>query len=345
LQDVKVHGDDLHAGRRPGNVIRGCIPASSETGMLEQFPPQPDDTVQIAAVPTRRSIALLVSAAVVAIGVLVGVGFLAFGGLGGPGNGGGGPTTGLPAISPDASAPPSTAPSATPPASPTEPPTTTAPPMPVTATPTLTPTTPPAVAVSIANASMKPPAYQGANCPGSTTAVATVIASGPLTMTYRWTSTALGSPPGGTVSFTFAAAGSHQFSHPFTNITTPNGQVTASFVMVTPVARRASMSYTQKCGAKVTKVTSVPEPLRCQVQFRATLYAGVGPMTVRYHWVYNGAPATGTGATGTWQVTKGGGQTTTPASPKASDTKPVTAVLVIESPVHDQSAQASASCT
>lgn len=314
--------------------------------MLEQFPPQPDDTVEIAAVPARRPIALLVSAAVVAIGVLVGIGFLAFGGLGGPGNGGGGrPTTGLPAISPDASAPPSTVPSATPLASPTAAPTTTAPPMPVTATPTLTPTTLPAVTVSIANASMKPPAYQGANCPGSTTAVATVAASGPVTITYRWTSTALASPPGVSVSFTFAAAGSHQFSHPFTNITTPNGQVTAAFVVVTPVARRASMTYTQKCGAKVTKVTSVPEPLRCQVQFRATLHAGVGPMTVRYHWVYNGVPATGPGATGTWLVTKGGGQATTPASPKVSDTKTVTAILVIESPVHSQSAGASAICT
>jgi hypothetical protein len=126
---------------------------------------------------------------------------------------------------------------------------------------------------------------------------------------------------------------------------TPNGQVAAAFVVVTPVSRRASMTYTQKCGAKVTKVTSVPEPTRCQVQFRAVLHAGVGPMTVRYHWVYNGAAATGPGATGTWLVTAGGGQMTTPASPKVSDVKTVTAVLVIESPVHNQSAGASAICT
>lgn len=312
--------------------------------MLEQFPPRPDDTVEISAVPTRRPIALLVSAAVVAIGVLVGVGFLAFGGLGGPGNGGGGrPTTGLPAISPDPSAPPSTVPSVTPSDSPTAAPTMTAPPVPVTATPTLTPTTLPTVAVSIANASMKPPAYQGANCPGSTTAVATVVASGPVTITYEWTSTLLAA--GGSVTFTFAAAGSHQFRHPFTNITTPNGQVTAAFVVVTPVARRASMSYTQKCGAKVTKVSILPDPTRCQVQFRATLHAGVGPMTVRYHWVYNGVPATGPGAAGTWLVTKGGGQTTTPASPKVSDAKTVTAILVIDSPVRNQSAKVSAICT
>ena len=42
---------------------------------------------------------------------------------------------------------------------------------------------------------MNPPAYQGANCPGSTTAVVTVLASGPVTISYRWTSTALASPP------------------------------------------------------------------------------------------------------------------------------------------------------
>jgi hypothetical protein len=126
---------------------------------------------------------------------------------------------------------------------------------------------------------------------------------------------------------------------------TPNGQVTAAFVIVTPVARRASMTYTQKCGAKVTKVTSLPEPTRCEVQFQATLHAGVGPMTVRYHWVFNGVPATGVNATGVWQVAKGGGQATTPPSPKMSDVKTVTATLVIDSPVRNQSAKVSAMCT
>ncbi|HZD98036.1 MAG TPA: hypothetical protein VE132_07725, partial [Micromonosporaceae bacterium] len=191
--------------------------------MLEQFPPQPDDTIELAAVPAHRPVALIVSAAVVAIGVLVGVGFLAFGGLGSGGSGVRSPGL-LPAISPE---PATSSPSLT---SPTAAPATT--PVAQTATPTLTPTTPLTVAVSIANATMKPPTYVGPNCPGSTTGVATVTASGPVTITYRWVSTSTGSPISGTQSFRFGAAGSHEFSHSFTKIATPDGQVTAAFLIV-----------------------------------------------------------------------------------------------------------------
>ena len=216
--------------------------------MLEQFPPQPDDTVELAAVPARRPIALIVSAAVVAIGVLIGVGFLAFGGLGDSGGGVRSPGL-LPAISaePDTSAPPPAT------SSPAAPPTTATPattPVAQTPTPTGTPSTPPPVAVSISNATMKPPTYVGPACPGSTTGVATVTATGPVTITYRWVRTDIDAPVSGAASFTYGAAGSHQFSHAFANITTPNGQVVAAFVIVTPVSRSASMTYTQKCGAE-----------------------------------------------------------------------------------------------
>ena len=311
--------------------------------MLEQFPPQSDDTAEIAAVPARRPIALLVSASVVAIGVLVGVGFLAFGGLGGPGNGGGSvPTTGLPAIPPDVSAPAST-----PVASSTAASTTSAPPVPVTATPTLTPTTLPTVALSIANATMKPPAYQGANCPGSTSGVVTVVASGPVTITFRWASTALASAPGGTASFTFATAGSHQFSHPFSNIATPNGQVTAAFVIVTPVARRASMTYTQKCGARASKITpkitADPSSTTCSVTFTSTVHAGVGPMTVNYHWKFTG-PGPGNAFSSLSFGRGGGTRAVTTQLRSLADGNKITATLTLDSPVHFQTATVTAAC-
>ena len=314
--------------------------------MLEQFPPQPDDTAEIVAVPAGRPIALLVSAAVVAIGVLIGVGFLAFGGLGNAS--GASSTLGLPAISPDASAPPSiAAPSTSPLNEPTAEPTTTAAPTPVTAMPTLTPTTLPAVAVSIANATMKPPTYQGADCPGSTTAVATVVVSGPVTITYRWATAAVASPPGGTASFTFGTAGSHQFSHPFTDITTPNGQLNAAFVIVTPVARRTSMSYTQKCGAsasKITpKITKSPPALTCSVTFTSTMHAGVGPMTVKYHWKFTG-PGPGN-ETSSLSFGRGGGTQTVASAPRTlANGNKITATLILDSPVHFQTATVTAAC-
>ena len=306
--------------------------------MLEQFPPQPDDTIELAAVPAHRPVALIVSAAVVAIGVLVGVGFLAFGGLGSGGSGVRSPGL-LPAISPE---PATSSPSLT---SPTAAPATT--PVAQTATPTLTPTTPPTVGVSIANAAMKPPTYVGPNCPGSTTGVATVTASGPVTITYRWVSTSTGSPISGTQSFRFGAAGSHEFSHSFTKIATPDGQVTAAFVIVAPVSRRASMTYTQKCGASASKITPKiikdPSGLACLVTFTSTIHAGVGPMTVNYHWNISGA---GTGGdSNSWTFPRGGGDHHASSSTRTLKRgSSAMATLVLATPVRFVTGTVTASC-
>ncbi len=300
--------------------------------MLEQFPPQPDDTIELAAVPAHRPVALIVSAAVVAIGVLVGVGFLAFGGLGSGGSGVRSPGL-LPAISPEpaTSSPPLTSPTTAAPATT---------PVAQTATPTLTPTT---VAVSIANATMKPPTYVGPNCPGSTTGVATVTATGPVTITYRWVSTSIASPTSGTASFKFGAAGSHQFSHAFTKITTPNGQVTAAFVIVAPVSRRASMMYTQKCGASASKITREPSAVPCSVTFASTIRAGVGPMTVNYHWKFTG-PGPGN-ELGSWSFPRGGGTHKVVSHVQAlSHGSTVTATLVLDTPVRFVTGTVTASC-
>jgi|GEM_PF-4484397 len=296
--------------------------------MLEQFPPQPDDTVELAEVPAHRPVALIVSAAVVAIGVLVGAGFLAFGGLGDGGSGVRSPGL-LPAISPE----PGSAPTATPATTPVA----------QQATPTLTRTTPPAAAVSIVNATMKPRTYVGPDCPGSTTGVATVTATGPVTITYRWVSTSIASPTSGTQSFKFRAAGSHQFSHAFTKIATPNGQVTAAFVIVTPVSRRATMTYTQKCGASASKITREPSTVPCSVTFASTIRAGVGPMTVNYHWKFTGSGLDN--EFGTWSVPRGGGthnvMTHTLALSRGST---VTATLVLDTPVRFVTGTVTAGC-
>jgi hypothetical protein len=272
--------------------------------MLEQFPPQPDDTVEFAAVPPHRPIALIVSAAVVAIGVLVGVGFLAS----------------------DSTAPP--------------------PETPTTATTPVAQTPPPAstpnvrVAVSITNAAMKPPTYVGPDCPRSTNGVATVTTTGPVTISYRWVSTAIAS---GTASFTFARAGSHQFSHAFGKISTPNGRVTAAFVVVTPVSRRASMTYTQKCGASASKITRAPSTVPCSVTFVSTIHAAVGPMTVNYHWNFTG-PGSGK-ESGTWSFPRGGGTHKVMSHPlllSPGDT--TTATLVLDTPVRFVTGTVKATC-
>jgi hypothetical protein len=300
--------------------------------MLDQFPPQPDDTVEIAEVPARRPIALIVAAAVVAIGVLVGVGFLAFGNLGGGGSGLRSPGL-LPAISPEPDSASSTTPTATPATTPVA----------QTATPTLTRTTLPAGAVSIVKATMRPPTYVGPNCPGSTTGVATVAATGPVTITYRWVSTSIASPASGTQSFKFSDAGSHQFSRAFTKIATPNGQVTASFVIVTPVSRRATMTYTQKCGASASKITREPSTVPCSVTFASTIHAGVGPMTVNYHWKFTGAGLDN--EFGTWSFPRGGGTHKVMSHTLAlSPGNTVTATLVLDTPVRFVTGTVTASC-
>jgi hypothetical protein len=296
--------------------------------MLEQFPPQPDDTVEFAAVPPHRPIALIVSAAVVAIGVLVGVGFLAFGGLGDSGGAVRSPGL-LPAVSaePDSTAPPP------------ETPTTATTPVAQTPTPASTRTNV-RVTVSITNAAMKPPTYVGPDCPRSTNGVATVTATGPVTISYRWVSTAIAS---GTASFTFARAGSHQFSHAFGKISTPNGRVTAAFVVVTPVSRRASMTYTQKCGASASKITRAPSTLPCSVTFVSTIHAAVGPITVNYHWDFTG-PGPGK-ESGTWSFPRGGGTHKVMSHPvvlSPGDTR--TATLVLDTPVRFVTGTVKATC-
>jgi hypothetical protein len=295
--------------------------------MLEPFAPRPDDTVELPVEPPRRQVALIVAAGVVAIAMLVAVGLLAFGGLGGGGGGGVQPPALLPAVSPSTDVPSS--PASTPQATTT----------PVAVqTPSGTPTV--NVTLNIANATMRPPSYRGSNCPGSATAVATVVAKEPVTITYRWASADL--PQGGVATYTFTAAGSHQFSQPFTNITTPNGQVNATFAIVAPVQRRASMVYTQKCGASVTDVRVAPSSSKggCPVRFIATLRAGVGPMTVSYHWVVNGTKQ----HLHVWQVPAGGGTTTAMPSDALAGVRTEHANLVIDSPVPTKSGQVSASC-
>lgn len=304
--------------------------------MLEQFSPEPDDTAELPATRSSRPVALIVTAAVLGVAVLVGAGFLAFGNLGSGGGGGGIQNPGLPPVVAGPNSP-----GAVPAPGPTSPATT---PVAVT-TPGAMGTSATSLAdVTIADAAMNPANYVGTNCPGATTGTATVIANGPVTITYRWASTQLATN-GGTVTYRFNAAGSHQFTHAFTSIKTPNGHLTASFVVVTPVSRRASMVYTQKCGASVSRVTAmtpIPVGIACSTQFSATLRAGVGPMTVRYHWVFKGgAPADGT--SGVWYVPRGGGRMTLP--PKVvSHQQPVTAKLVVDSPVATQSAPTTASC-
>lgn len=306
--------------------------------MLEQFNPEPDDTAELPATRSSRPVALIVTAAVVGVAILVGAGFLAFGNLGSGGGGGGIQNPGLP---PAAAGPGS--PGAVPAPGPTSPATT---PVAVTtpsATGTLSMSATPLADVTIANAAMTPANYVGTNCPGATTGAATVIASGPVTITYRWSSTQVATN-GGTVTYRFNAAGPHQFTHAFTSIKTPNGHFTASFVVVTPVSQRASMVYTQKCGASVSRVTAmtpVPVGMACTTHVTATLHAGVGPMTVRYHWVFKGGTPVGS-TSGTWYVPRGGGRIT--VSGDVSHQQPVTAKLVVDSPVATQSAPTTASC-
>ena len=302
--------------------------------MLEQFKPEPDDTAELPATRSSRPVALIVTAAVLGVAVLVGAGFLAFGNLGSGGGGGGIQNPGLP---PAVAGPNS--PGAAPAPGPSSPATT---PVAVT-TPSATGTAATSADVTIANAAMKPASYVGTNCPGAATGTATVIAGGPVTITYRWASPQLATN-GGTATFRFNAAGSHQFTHAFTNIKTPNGHLTASFVVVTPVSHRASMVYTQKCGASVSRVsamTPVPAGMACTTHFSAMLRAGVGPMTVRYHWVFKGAAPAGV-TTGTWYAPRGGGNKTVEYN--LSHQQPVTAVLVVDSPVATKSPPTTASC-
>jgi len=297
--------------------------------MLEPFAPRPDDTVELPAEPPRRQIALIVAAALMSVAVLVAVGLLAFGGLGNGGGGGGIQHPGLPAFSPG----PGTASSAAP--TPTTQPTTT----PVAVqTPSGTPTAP--IAINIANATMRPPSYKGSKCPGSTTGVATVVVKQPVTITYTWASADMAI--GGLGTYTFTTAGSHQFSQPFTNIATPNGQVNATFAVISPVQRRASMVYTQKCGASVSdvRVALTPGAAGCP-QFTATLRAGVGPMTVSYHWVVNGTRQ----KLHFWAVPAGGGHIAADLSaPAPIGATKEDATLVIDSPVATRSAQISVTC-
>jgi hypothetical protein len=294
--------------------------------MLEPFAPRPDDTVELPVEPPRRQVALIVAAGVVAIAMLVAVGLLAFGGLGGGGGGGGvQPPALLPAVSPSTDIPSSAA---------SPQPTTT----PVAVrTPSGTPTV--NVAINIANATMRPPSYRGSNCPGSTTAVATVVAKEPVTITYRWASADL--PQAGPATYTFTAAGSHQFGQPFANITTPNGQVNATFAIIAPVQRRASMVYTQKCGASVSNISTRPGTAACTVVLGATLHAGVGPMTVQYHWVVNGTKVYDP-LRDVWNVPVGGGAKG--VSLTRTDKQKINVVLVVDTPIHTQTAPVSVTC-
>jgi hypothetical protein len=295
--------------------------------MLEQFNPRPDDTVELPAVPSssQRTIIFMIIAGVVAIGVLVGVGFLAFGTLGSGGGGGGIAAPGLPAVSPPSNEP-STDPTDT--ATPTQ-----------TATPAAVATpTAAAIKVTVANPTMHPASYQGANCPGSTTAAVTVVVSAPVTITYHWM---VADQAGAPATATFAGAGSRQFSLPLQNITIPNGQIHVSFTVTAPVTRVAGAVYTQKCGASVSAISKKQDLKTCEVVLSATLKAGVGPMTVRFHWVINGTSLPGD-LRSQWLVPAGGGSTV--VNRTVSDRTRVNAVLVVESPVHTQTKPVTAMC-
>ncbi|HKE65214.1 MAG TPA: hypothetical protein VKB59_11290 [Micromonosporaceae bacterium] len=295
--------------------------------------PRPDDTMQLPAAPSsRRPVLLMIAAGAVAVAVLVGIGFLAFGTLGsGPGGGGIQQPGLLPALPPSTDAT-AAAPSDTPTAQPT----------------TTTVGAPPAIKLTIAKTSMQPPSYQGADCPGSTTAFATVVVKAPVTITYQWAVAALPGQAGGPATYTFPTAGSHVFSLPLTNIKLPAGQVQATFIVSAPVARSASTRYTQKCGASVSAITPIRQaPLACPVGLTATLTAGVGPMTVRYHWVINGTNREGNPPS-PWRVPAGGGKLVVNINIKdalGSVPTKINADLVVESPVHTKTKSLTVTCT
>jgi hypothetical protein len=313
--------------------------------MFEDFGPRPDDTVELATVPPHRSVALIVAAAIITVAVLVAAGFLLFGGFGGGADAGGSASPGLlPAVSPSTDAattapsPSSTAPSPAPSATPVVAKTPTTP-------ATTRPSTPPAASgVSIIAAGMTPPSYQGADCPGATTASATVVVTAPVTITYHWVSA-----PGTGVTdqaYRFAAAGSHVFTHAYKGITIPDGQFTVAFVIRTPTAHQATMSYHQTCGARASAIAvKITHPTlgKCTIAFTSTLTAGVGPMTVTSEWQISAPLAGQTGRT--WIVPPGGGSNPRTATVVGiAKGASVTAQLTVDSPVRSHTPPVTATC-
>jgi hypothetical protein len=168
--------------------------------------------------------------------------------------------------------------------------------------------------------------------------VVTVLVSGPVTITYHWM---VADQAGAPATATFAGAGSRQFSLPLQNITIPNGQIQVTFAVTAPLTRVAGAVYTQKCGASVSAISKKQDLKTCEVVLSATLKAGVGPMTVRFHWVVNGTSMPGD-LRSQWLVPAGGGSTV--VNRTVSDRTRVNAVLVVDSPVRTQTKQVSAVC-
>jgi hypothetical protein len=266
----------------------------------------PDDTIEFDVdQPTDRPLGLMIGIGVLTLLVLVGLGYLVFGNLTG-GDGGSSVGLGGPGAPPPIGDSPSPDPSGTAP-------------VPVAATtPATTPThsaTPSAsastVAVNLAivNGAMKPQSYTGPACPAATTAQATVVTNGPVTITYRWNYTIDGKPNAlPPAAYQFPAAGSHQFAFQPPALAEPSGRLTATFVVTAPVTRRASMLFTQECGASASvPVLSVAHP-KCgdTVKLFSMMTAGVGPMQISYRWLIPGVISHP--SISPWDVPTGGGQ-------------------------------------
>lgn len=270
----------------------------------------PDDTIEFDVDrPSDRPVGLMIGIGVLTLLVLAGLGYLVFGNLTGGGDGSGvglGGPGGPPAIGGPSDSP-----------SPQATSTTTAVPIGAT-TPATTPTHPPTpsasssaanVGIAVVNGIIRPQNYIGPACPASTTAQATVLAGGPVTITYRWNYTIDGKPGAlPPAIYQFTAAGSHQFSYQPPALAEPSGKLAVTFVVTAPTTRRASMLFTQECGAKASGIVMTPAHPKCgtTVTLTSTMSAGVGPMTISYRW--RNSKGNNPPNVPTWPVPVGGGQ-------------------------------------
>jgi hypothetical protein len=277
----------------------------------------PDDTIEFDVDRSAdRPAGLMIGIGVLTLLVLVGLGYLVFGNLTGGGDGSGvglggpgGPTSvgGPPSDSPspaDTGTTPvpvaATTPASTPPTTPSRTPT------PSASTSTV------AVSLAIAGGAMKPQSYTGAACPAATLAQATVVAGGPVTITYHWTYAVDGKPGAlPPTAYQFTSAGSHQFAFQPPALAEPSGRLTATFVVTAPVTRRASMLFTQECGASASAIVMTPAHPKCgdKVTLSSTMSAGVGPMQISHRWRIPGVISHP--SIQPWDVPVGGGQQST----------------------------------
>jgi hypothetical protein len=83
--------------------------------------------------------------------------------------------------------------------------------------------------------------------------------------------------------------------------------------------------------------------MSCSVTFASTVHAGVGPMTVNYHWKFTG-PGPGN-ESGSLSFSRSGGTQTVATLPRSvANGNKVTATLILDSPVRFQTATITAVC-